>query len=83
MEKITLTKIAKHLNLSISFLCEVRKGKKRFSREKSLVISKKTGIPVETVLFAGGEELYAKLVFAYQVRQQTYGLKKRPQEQSK
>lgn len=69
MEKITLTKIAKHLNLSTSFLCEIRKGKKRFSREKSLIISKKTGIPIETVLFAHGEELYAKLVFAYQVQQ--------------
>ncbi len=76
MEKITLTKIAKHLNLSISFLCEVRKGKKRFSRKKSLVISKKTGIPVETVLFAGGEELYAKLAFAYQVQQQVSGQRK-------
>lgn len=73
MEKITLTKIAKHLNLSTSFLCEIRKGKKRFSREKSLIISKKTGIPIETVLFAHGEELYAKLVFAYQVQQQSSG----------
>ena len=70
MEKITLTKIAKFLNLSNSFLCEVRKGKKRFSREKSLEISRKTGIPVETVLFARGDELYAKLAFAYQVQQQ-------------
>ncbi len=65
MKKIKQKDIAKYLNLSESFMCEVRKGIKGFSTKKAKIISEKTGIPFEMLMLAKGDKLYKVLVISY------------------
>ncbi|WP_310601460.1 hypothetical protein [Desulfobulbus sp.] len=62
---MSMRRMAEYLGVSAPFLCEVRKGKKAFSKQKARLISEKTGISLEKVLFADGESLYHALTLAY------------------
>ena len=68
MKKIKQKDIASYLNLSDSFICEIKQGVKGLSAKNALVISEKTGIPFEMLMLARGEKLYKVLVLSY-VRQ--------------
>ena len=65
MKKIKQKDIASYLNVSDSFICEIKQGLKRFSRKKAEIISEKTGIPFEMLMLARGEKLYKVLVISY------------------
>jgi hypothetical protein len=47
MKKIKQKDIASYLNLSSSFICEIKQGVKGFSRKKAGNISEKTGFPLK------------------------------------
>lgn len=70
MKSIKLIQVAKFLNVSPAFLCEIRKGKKSFSKQKSKMISELTGISVERLLYTNGEGLYRELRSAYALAQE-------------
>jgi len=65
MKKIKQKDIASYLNLSTSFICEIKQGLKGFSVKKAQIISKKTGIPLEMLIVAKGDKLYKVLVISY------------------
>ena len=65
MKHANLTEVARSLGISAPFLCEIRKGKKSFSKHTARRVSESTGIPLEKVLFADGESLYRELERAY------------------
>lgn len=71
MATIKLNQVAKYLEVSAPFLCGVRKGNKAFSKQKARSISEKTGIPIEKMLFANGDDLYRALVLAYTLNAET------------
>jgi len=66
MKTIKQTQIADYIGVSPQMVCDIRKGRRRLSKEKSKKISIKTGIPFEDIALGGGDELYKKMVFAYQ-----------------
>ncbi len=65
MKKIKQKDIASYLNLSTSFICEIKQGLKGFSVKKAQIISNKTGIPLEMLIVAKGDKLYKVLVISY------------------
>ena len=65
MKKIKQKDIASYLNISTSFICEIKQGLKGFSGKKAEDISEKTGIPFEMLMLARGEKLYKVLVISY------------------
>ena len=65
MKKIKQKDIASYLNLSTSFICEIKQGVKGFSVKKAQTISEKTGIPFEMLMLARGDKLYKVLVISY------------------
>ena len=67
MKKIKLIDIASFIGISPAFLCEVRKGKKSFSKVKSKEISEATGLPLDQLLYTNGEKLYRAIRHAYSI----------------
>lgn len=65
MKTIKLVSMAKFLDISPAFLCQVKYGKRRFSSKKAKQISERTGIPLEKLLFSEGDKIYKALSFCF------------------
>jgi hypothetical protein len=68
-KRIKLTDVAGFLGITPAFLCEVRYGKKRFSSRTAQRISAETGVPLEQLLFAPGDQVYRALCFCFGMQQ--------------
>lgn len=71
MEKITQTAVAAYIGITGAYLCDIKRGKRRFSPKKAQEISRKTGISLEQLLFADGVNIYKALCLAYGMHKET------------
>lgn len=65
METIKQTDIAAWVGVSPQFICDIKKGRRYFSKTNAEVISAKTGIPFRDLAMTNGDKLYQKLVLAF------------------
>lgn len=66
-----MTSVAEFIGVSVTFLCEIKHGRRRFSAKKAKNISQRTGLPLEQVLFSNGAEIYRALCLAYGMHKET------------
>ena len=71
-EKITQAEMARILGLSPSFVCDLKKGRRRLGKDLAFKFAKRFNLPYEKLSLMAGEPLYQMLCHA--IRHRSYGI---------